>query len=393
MLIFKRLKDKPIIIVSLLVLVSSLNLAVNSRANSIFTEDIISDTKNKEATETNTKKIFNLSFEDNSYIEIVANEDNLLINKFDSSDNNIFTKEFQNKENYKVATILPIKEYGFIAINENNIISTNSQDIYSENSTLIKDENLFNIAAFDINGDMINDIFTKDITKNYLFKFVIDSFNLSNESIKLYIENLSSEEIYNLSLYLVSIAENTLNELDITSAKFIVDMISDPIKRDELLLKLNLISSESIEKELENPCSNNSEIKSDTLFTTGSYIDLSVDTNSITFDYLNVSEDTTLYRAIALEVSSSLPYDINVILEGDIVSNTNNSILNNNVFSVKESSSDDFLTFDDTGIVTILENQTQGDFISHYIDVRLNTSTNIINDVYKAVFKIEAITK
>lgn len=393
MLIFKRLKDKPSIIVSLLVLVLSLNLTVNSRANSVFAEDTISDIEIKEVKETNTEKIFNLSFEDGSYIEIVDNENNLLINKFDSSNNNILTREFQNKENYKVKTIIPIKEYGFIVINENSTMPTNNQDIHSEDSTLGKVENLFNILAFDTDGDIRNNIFTEDITTNYLFKFVMDSFYLSSESIKLYAENLSSEEIYNLSLYLVSIAENTLNELDINNAKSIVDMIYDPIKRDELLLKLNLISSESIEEELRNPHFDDSGINNAALLTTGSYIDLSVDTNSITFDYLNVSEDTVLHRAIALEVSSSLPYDINVILEGDIVSNTNNDTLNKDVFSVKESNSDNFLTFDDTGVVTILENQTQGDFISHNIDIRLNTSTHIIKDVYKAVFKIEAITK
>ena len=49
-----------------------------------------------------------------------------------------------------------------------------------------------------------------------------------------------------------------------------------------------------------------------------------------------------------------------------------------------------FITFDDTGIVTILSNQTPGDFISHGIDIRLNTSTNIIKDVNSlAVYDVE----
>ena len=92
-------------------------------------------------------------------------------------------------------------------------------------------------------------------------------------------------------------------------------------------------------------------------------------------------------------MTSSLPYDINMYIEGGITSNTNVTNLNNNVFSVKESSSSNFLTFDDSGVVTVLSNSPAGAAISHSIDVRLNTSKNIIRDVYKTVFKIEAITK
>ena len=93
------------------------------------------------------------------------------------------------------------------------------------------------------------------------------------------------------------------------------------------------------------------------------------------------------------DISSSLPYDVKIYIEGDIASSENNSTLNKSVFSMKESSSNDFITFDDTGVITLLQNQPQGDFISHPIDIRLNTSTNIIKDVYKAVFKIEATTR
>lgn len=393
MLILKKLKGKPIIFFSLLLTMSSLSFASISKANDILTEDASLDTANQDV---NSKKIFDLFLEDDSYIEIVNNEDNLILNKFNSS-NNIFSKELPIKENYRVENILPIKEYGFVLISNYSPISINEENSNENNNEdieIIKSKNSFNLLAFNTDGDLLNSVFSENISNELLFKFVTDSFDVVNEDIKTYVNTLSSEDIYNLSIYLVGIAESTLAESDINKAKNIIDMISNPIKRDELLLKLNIIANQSIEEELGGSFGGtNTEFNSSSSIMSDSHINLSVDTNNIIFDYLNISEDTVLNKAITLQISSSLPYDINVSIEGGITSGTNSTNLSNSVFSIKESNSDNFLTFNDTGVVTILQNQPQGDAVSHSIDLRLNTKTNIIKDVYKAVFKIEAITK
>ena len=343
---------------------------------------------------------FNLEFKDGTQIEISSKNSCFVVRKLDSKNNEIWIKEIDKKENYSIEYVLPVKEIGFVVVNkyvcEETSLTTESVPSNTDESIeklYNEDSNIYNLLAFDMNGNLIIEEETIEISEDYLSKFVKDVISISDEYMFENVDNFSQEELYEKALELISIAENTLLEEDINNAKFIINKITDDSNRNKLLIRLNVISDMSIQKELENPFFDSAEINNLSTLTGASYINLSVNTNSITFDYLNVSTDTVLNRAVTLDVSSSLPYDINVILEGDIISNTNSTNLNKDVFSVKESNSSNFITFDDTGIVTILSNQAPGDFISHGIDIRLNTSTNIIKDVYRAVFKIEAITK
>lgn len=343
---------------------------------------------------------FNTEFKNGCRIETSTKDASIIIKKLDVENNEIWVKEIDSKDNYLIQHIVPVKEDGFIIITKYMNEESNSSEKYESSATngseetLFKyDSNIYHLLAFDMDGNLLIEEDVIEFSEDYLFKFIKDVFFIQDESESDNSGDLSQEDLYQKALELLSIAEKTLLEGDINKAKSIIDKIVDDSKREELLDKLNIISNKSIEEELNNPFFDKSELLDANPLTGTSYINLSVDTNNITFDYLNVSTDTVLNRAVTLDVSSSLPYDINVILEGEITSNTNPTNLNKNVFSVKESNSSNFITFDDTGIVTILSNQSPGDFISHGIDIRLNTSTNIIRDVYRAVFKIEAVTK
>lgn len=412
-MLLKKIKEKSKLIASILIstmlfiLPNNFSMAetviddkeqtISNNADDIGS-DSDSDNDNGSDSNNGNETLFdnNLSHTINNDFKIEASliENTLTLNKIGLNDDSIVSKEIVIKENgYQIDTILPVGNYGFSIILKSNLIS-NSENNSDENNIL------FNYNLLLLNNDLeaINtQIYTNEISDNYLFKLLKNTYQITNIDIDSYLNKLEEDNIYDLAIYLVSIAEKSLNPNDIDDAKLVVDKISDISSKDLLLNKLNIIASESIDKELNDPNFGNDLISDSTLdieaINTQSYIDLSVDTNNIIFDYLNLSEDTVINRAITIEVSSSLPYDINISLEGDISSSTNATPLNNNVFSIKESNSNDFLTFDNTGVINILNSQTAGDFISHNFDLKLNTKTNIIKDVYKAVFKIEAITK
>ena len=327
-------------------------------------------------------------------ISILVEGNKILITKSNSK-LDIWKNEVEMKDNLYFNNAIKIEELGFILIN-NYCTNSSHKDIQSNKVDKIhvcEDSLAYNLIAFNSDGQLLLSEDTDNISKEYLEEFVEDVFMIKLSSFEEDLDSLSQEDLYNRALELTSIAEKSLNGSDIEKANLAISKIVDNTKRESLIKKLNIISNESIDKEVESSDLGVPIINDIASISTSSGITLSVDTNNITFDYLNISDDTTIHKAITLDVTSSLPYDINMYIEGGITSNTNVTNLNNNVFSVKESSSSNFLTFDDSGVVTVLSNSPAGAAISHSIDVRLNTSKNIIRDVYKTVFKIEAITK
>lgn len=327
-------------------------------------------------------------------ISILVEGNKILITKSNSK-LDIWKNEVEMKDNLYFNKAIRIKELGFILVNNycTNNLHKDSLSNKTDKIHVCEDSLAYNLIAFNSDGQLLLSEDTDNISKEYLEEFVEDVFMIKLSSFEEDLDSLSQEDLYNRALELTSIAEKSLNGSDIEKANLAISKIVDNTKRESLIKKLNIISNESIDKEVESSDLGVPIINDIASISTSSGITLSVDTNNITFDYLNISDDTTIHKAITLDVTSSLPYDINMYIEGGITSNTNVTNLNNNVFSVKESSSSNFLTFDDSGVVTVLSNSPAGAAISHSIDVRLNTSKNIIRDVYKTVFKIEAITK
>lgn len=327
-------------------------------------------------------------------ISILVEGNKILITKSNSK-LDIWKNEVEMKDNLYFNKAIRIKELGFILVNNycTNNLHKDSLSNKTDKIHVCEDSLAYNLIAFNSDGQLLLSEDTDNISKEYLEEFVEDVFMIKLSSFEEDLDSLSQEDLYNRALELISIAEKSLNGSDIEKANLAISKIVDNTKRESLIKKLNIISNESIDKEVESSDLGVPIINDIASISTSSGITLSVDTNNITFDYLNISDDTTIHKAITLDVTSSLPYDINMYIEGGITSNTNGTNLNNNVFSVKESSSSNFLTFDDSGVVTVLSNSPAGAAISHSIDVRLNTSKNIIRDVYKTVFKIEAITK
>lgn len=385
MLVKTRTKHFSNICKVMTIILTSTSFALyKSSIENVNAQQILDDSKNND--------VFFFEFKNGDKLSVSQQETQLVIKRInDQSDVWSTQVEFDNLH-FNQAYI--VDELGFVVIGD--YCNIDNDDSLKENKDLSHQceiNNRHRLFAFNSNGELFLDEDVIDLSKEFLDAFIEDVFMINLNSFKDTLSTMSQEDLYNLSLELLSIAEESLNKEDIEKANLTISNITDESLKNSLMKRLNIISMQSIDEEINNPDSEEPIYHDVDSLSTSSEIILSVATNNIIFDYLNVSEDTVLYRAIDLDVTSTLPYDINMYIEGDIVSNTNPKNLNNNVFSVKESSSTDFLTFDETGAISVLSNIPAGVANSYGIDIRLNTSTNIIRDVYRAVFKIEAVTK
>lgn len=335
------------------------------------------------------KPIF--KYDNGDEISIFFKENKLFIKKSNNTD--IWNNEVEIRENFHFYNIEVVENSGFIIINNYCEDKSHNNSSTNDKHQCSNETEAYNLLAFNHQGELLLNEYATDLSDEYLNKFINDIFSVHSEQFTTELDSLSQEDLYSKVLELLSIAEKTLNELDIDKAYLAILKISDDKAREDLIQRLNIISKESIEMEIQNPSNEELIINDNTTLSTSSEITLSVDTNNLTFDHLNVSEDTVLNRAIVLNVTSSLAYDINVYIEGNVVSNTNTTNLKKDVFSIKESNSSNFLTFGDNGKVTIVSNSPAGTLKTHYVDIKLNTSKNVIRDIYKAAFKVEAVTR
>lgn len=368
-----------------LILISTPFISCKSSIENVNAQQILDNSENND--------IFFFEYKNGDKLSISQSGSQLIIKRVNNQ-TDIWSTQVE-LDNLHFNQVYNVGELGFIIISSYCDNDTHHHTSTKDNnlSHLLDVDTMYNLIAFSSNGYLLLNEDVTDLSKEFLDTFAEDVFMIELNLFEKTISSLSQEDLYNLSLELLSTAEKSLDNNDIEKANLAISNINDESVKSSLLKRLNIISIQSIDKELDTPNKEESVHNDINALSTSSEITLSVSTNNITFDYLNVSEDTVLNRAIELDVTSTLPYNINMYIEGDIVSNTNSTSLNNNVFSVKESNSTNFLTFDDTGIVSVLSNNPAGVANSHSIDVRLNTSTNIIRDVYKAVFKIEAVTR
>lgn len=302
--------------------------------------------------------------------------------------------------------VFEVGKKGFVAITKFNTNSYSSTNKHKEGLNAFSGkDSLYEVFAFNTKGSLMLSEQSGNIDSTFLTKFISNAFNInssdSDENKEPPIEDSQEDkkeeeeqkQIVKKAQELLSVAEKTLKKEDILKAGEAIFKVKDESLKLELITKLNEISKKSIEKELEqlNTKEKSSEEKS--AYIGKSYLNLSVDTNSIEFTGVNHSEDSILEKAVNIEVSSLLPYDINVSIENDIKSLNSNTVLPKSVFSIKESSNPVYSTFDDLGEINVVSNAPAGDFKTHSLDLKLNSSSHSIKENYRAVFKVEVITK
>ena len=123
-------------------------------------------------------------------------------------------------------------------------------------------------------------------------------------------------------------------------------------------------------------------------------LSLSLDTNNIMFENFNGTESIEKTNAVNLTVSSSLPYKINAYLEDEIQNSDKSSVIDKSVLNIKANSDTAYKSFvDTTSPIVLLDNQVEGRYNSHGVDIRLNGGLTHKADVYKTIIKFEVEQK
>ena len=177
---------------------------------------------------------------------------------------------------------------------------------------------------------------------------------------------------------------------NISQSRYWSNLMKESILKDEFQNEINDntdITDLSIEKKT-------SSANVDMYIKMKNSLSLSLDTNSITFENFNASEDLEMRNAVNLTVSSSLPYKVNAYLEDELYNSDKSAIIDKSVLNIKNSSDNEYKAFNSVSTpLLLLDNQIEGDNISHSLDLILRGGSTHKADVYKTVIKFEVEQK
>lgn len=174
----------------------------------------------------------------------------------------------------------------------------------------------------------------------------------------------------------------------IENARNLVNQLPEGSLKQELQDRLNAINPE-LELERKSDTSNiDVYIKSENI------LQMSLDTNSITFEDFSGVEDTLLSNAINVSVNSSLPYSLNAYLPTEIQNNDKTNTMDKSILNIKENTEGTYKSFNNINEKVVLkDNNPAGNDLSHGIDFKLNGNIAHKKDVYKTTIKFEVEQK
>lgn len=225
------------------------------------------------------------------------------------------------------------------------------------------------------------------ITKNGTYTFQSEDVagNIQSETLNItgIDEIVEAEES-------VDFAETNPTQESISYARSAVNNLPESMQKDILQDRLNSITNlEDMKLERKTVSSNlDVYIKCENL------LSMSLNTNSISFDNYSGVEDMEKLGAIELTINSSLPYDLNAYLEGDIQNSDKSAAMDIDMLKIKDNSKQDYQSFINTIDKVILkEDCPSGNYIYHNIDLKLESNNAYSVDVYKTTIKFEVVQK
>ena len=123
-------------------------------------------------------------------------------------------------------------------------------------------------------------------------------------------------------------------------------------------------------------------------------LQMSLDTNSISFDDFSGIEDVVKENAVNITINSSLPYQINAYLPAEIQNSDKSATMDKSILNIKESGESNYQTFvNTTDKIVLKDNCSAGNYLTHGVDLKLAGGIAHEKDVYKATIKLEAEQK
>lgn len=184
----------------------------------------------------------------------------------------------------------------------------------------------------------------------------------------------------------ISIAESSLDKNDYKTANDLINQLPESDFKKESLEKLKTIflllatDTATANLDLYITCEN-------TLF-------VSIDSNHITFSDFSGAEDIERKNALNISVGSTLPYQLNAYLETEIQNSDKSSVINKEIFNIKEGSDSSYKYFKNIKEKMVLkDNNLPTDNTVHPIDLMLKGGFTYKTDVYKTTVKFEVEQK
>ena len=299
----------------------------------------------------------------------------------------------------------------------NNLLSPEYKTLTDESSSCYE-PSIFkradnNRGAFYLNvpddDNYIKDNFREWLSQNpftiiyQLVKPIYEPLNIDS-SINLYLDITHISNDSNIPANMVITVDRTINRAiealelvkanpttgNLSNARYWVNLLNESIKKDELQGEINSITNlDDMVLERKSATAN-----LDVYVMCENMLSMSLNTNSITFDNYSGVEDIEKANAIEISINSSLPYDLNAYLQTEIKGSENSNIMDMDILKIKDSSKDSYQSFSNTtDKVTLNEDCSSGNYISHNIDLKLESSNAYSVDVYKTTIKFEAVQK
>ena len=217
--------------------------------------------------------------------------------------------------------------------------------------------------------------------KTYIY---VDSENGINPTLKVTIDRLSK-----IAKEAVAQAESDSSNYNISLARMYVNMLPESLYKDQLQEQLSEIFSSDVVLDKKSATAN-----LDLYIKCENILQMSLNTNSITFEDFSGIEDMTKENAVQISINSSLPYSLNAYLPTEIQNSDKSATMNKDILNIKENSESVYQTFSNTTDKIVLkDNCSAGNDLMHGVDIKLKGGIAHEKDVYKTTIKFEAQQK
>ena len=189
----------------------------------------------------------------------------------------------------------------------------------------------------------------------------------------------------------VEAVENNPTEEGIINARLLVNAMPEGPTKEAYQLRLNRLMPNDMTFEKQSASAN-----VDIYIKCENMLSLSLDTNSVTFENFNGTENLEELNAVELTVNSSLPYDVNAYLATKIENAKKDKELDKDLLKIRAHGTTDYKGFADTEATTattLLTGEQAGNNKKHSIDLKLEGSNAVDADIYKTTIKFEVTQK
>lgn len=213
---------------------------------------------------------------------------------------------------------------------------------------------------------------------------------ISNDSVVPANMRVTVDRVANRAKECSEIAKLNPTAQNLSQARYWINLMKETTLKDDFQNEIGTITNiDDLQLEKKTATANvDLYVKSENTLT------MSLSTNSIMFDNFGGTEDMEKLGCLDIQISSSLPYDLNAYLVDELYNSDKSKIMDKEILNIKESSQSSYNLF--TGVnnkLTLKANNSAGNFINHSVDLRLRGGITHDKDVYKTVIKFEAEQK